>query len=1163
MPPKRKSTPQPIDRPLSRAYLRGFTGWSTAYPPGVSEPTSLRIMENMWVDRNQSLAVRPGLRYVSFLESPDLDQVTDMRPGVAVDRPMVGTQEPFYTATGDKALLFGVREEDGTVGFRAILFTGAETVVYPLTSPLIGFTIPQGAAVLNFSAATTHIEYLQIDNKIIAMSDAGEPVRIFFVGAEKVAKKINPIVRPTWDDEDKLSVLHPSKAWIDKQAYTYTINELPNPSFEAGTAYWTPDGCKIEVSSPDGVSGSRALKVTSRPTRTNIQTSPLEKVDINGFPGWHSSKDWGNPDLSKSGPYMKVTDKKGKGKFLAYGSKLTYGVREGQQYKVALYYNHGAHVDPLVEFSFYNAAGAKIGKSTQFELPRAKGSDPLRYVSPAVQAPDACVAMRMKVGGRNNETSGTFVKVKQIVLCREGEDTSPFDGNSGADYFWMGAQRESASVFHPPRSVSITSGRGSLPAAAAATGSIYTKGAGGEAISLILQQFDRNDVLLKSTQSSGTVGAAWTRLEEAEATTDSKAASGNLRLTIDALDRGSAVFVDAAMMNAGALVAYFDGDTPPAPATTHAWTGGAHTSTSVKTVYTEIPDLPAANTPAGNSLVSSEEDKNTYKVAFFYSFENEVGESAPSKITEIRVMRPWSNWLWQKPGATGEPDGGETATADLCADQLTATIPAAVYAQALAEGAIKWNLYVMTWSDQEPVPVTASLAKTIDLRGAPEHKDAGWANITPARSIGINEAVLPTANNRMNYSDPPRSRTGLVAGDRLIMLGDPRDLATIRWTSNRPGEYTNFTASRGGGRKTLTTGNLHIPADVVLWQNPQSVDTLTILCTGSDGRSISYYMMPASINAQSGSTQVMGFEETTSTPGTLSPYGNEVLNNALFRPLDRAVLKSSANNYNISHKTQTDKISNMWQRLWSKEWIMSGQLDNRLYYLVHNPLGAVLEPGCRGNEIWVMDVSSDNGHWSRMLVQAAALRVFNIGPDEVLGVTKPDGLYYLDPTARLDDYVAEERWVLQRPIPWRFETNTQGANRAHDAWAHVQQVNVTLGNFLGAMRYGVRGYDLNGFQLTFEKEFIAEGVDENDGFMWDVDDMLLIRRDMKEWFLFGSSVEGLEGWGSLGYTQYRYTPVSVNVGYEFGSVETFEYGSNPEGYSLNGIPLTYMDYERP
>ena len=39
MPPKTK-IPAPIDRPLSRAYLREFTGWSTAYPPGLSEPTS-------------------------------------------------------------------------------------------------------------------------------------------------------------------------------------------------------------------------------------------------------------------------------------------------------------------------------------------------------------------------------------------------------------------------------------------------------------------------------------------------------------------------------------------------------------------------------------------------------------------------------------------------------------------------------------------------------------------------------------------------------------------------------------------------------------------------------------------------------------------------------------------------------------------------------------------------------------------------------------------------------------------------------------------------------------------------------------------------------------------------------------------------------------------
>lgn len=1164
MPPKAK-TPPPIDRPLSRAYLRAFTGWSTAYPPGTSEPNSLRIMENMMVDRNQALQVRPGLRYLSFTTSPDINRVTDKVPGKAVGLQMIGTQEPFYTANGDKALLFAVREADQTVGWRAILFSDGETVVHSLTSSKIGFSIPQGTSVLNFSSKTTHVEYLQIDNRIVAMSDAGEPIRVFFVGAEKVAKRINSIEVPGWSESHKLAIVHPNKAWIDKQAWSVTRNEIPNPSFESGFSSWTLDNCTGEIAGSPAIagSGSRVLKLMSAPTRTNLQTNPLESVDVHGYTGWHPHKDWGDPELSKSAGYMKVSDKKGKGTFLAYGAKLTYGVAPGQRYVVALDYSNGTNVQPIVVLTFYNAAGAKIGASTSLEMPPS--STATRFVSSAVTAPESTVAMRVSVGGRNQATAGTFVKVKSIVLCKEGESTAAFDGSSGANYFWTGTARESASVFHPPVSVSVSSPRLPIPAAGAACGSGYIKG-GGHGASVSLAQYDKNGALLTTTSTAGTAGGTWTRISEGEATTNAQAAQGVVKFTFDAVAKGDAVYVDAAMLENGVSTpsTYYDGDTPPTSGTLYSWDGTPHLSASIRSIYTVVPDIPVANTPAATSLISSDSTKNVYKVAAFYTFENEVGESAASMIGEVRVMRPWSNWLWQLPGATGEPNGGATTNPMLCSDQLAFTVPSAVYAQALVEGATKWNLYVMSWSDQEPVPVVATLAASQDLRGAPLHKDAGWLTITPQRKIGLNDAILPTADNRENYSRPPRSRTGLVAGDRMILVGDPADLATIRWTSNRPGEYLNFTPSRGGGAKTLTTGNLHIPADVVLWQNPQSVDTLAILCMGSDGRSISYYMMPANINAQSGSTSVMGFEETTSTPGTLSPYANEVLNNALYRPLDRALLKSTANNYNISHKTQTDKIANMWQRLWSKQWIMSAQLDNRLYYLVHNPLGEVLEAGCKGNEIWVYDISGgEAGHWSRFLIQANALRVFNVGPREVLGVTRPDGLYYLDSTARVDDYVASNLDVLQRPIPWRFETNTQGANRAHDAWAHLQQVGVTLGNFLGTMRYGIRGYDLNGKQLTFEKEFTASGVDENDGYTWDVDDVLLIRRDMKEWFLFGSSVDGEEGWGCLSYAQYRYTPVSVNVGYEFGSVETFEYGSNPAGYSENGIPLTYMDYTKP
>ena len=58
--PAKKSVPAPIDRPLSKAYLRQFTGWSTAYPPGLSDPASCRDMQNVMVDRSKGISVRPG-----------------------------------------------------------------------------------------------------------------------------------------------------------------------------------------------------------------------------------------------------------------------------------------------------------------------------------------------------------------------------------------------------------------------------------------------------------------------------------------------------------------------------------------------------------------------------------------------------------------------------------------------------------------------------------------------------------------------------------------------------------------------------------------------------------------------------------------------------------------------------------------------------------------------------------------------------------------------------------------------------------------------------------------------------------------------------------------------------------------------------------------------
>lgn len=582
---------------------------------------------------------------------------------------------------------------------------------------------------------------------------------------------------------------------------------------------------------------------------------------------------------------------------------------------------------------------------------------------------------------------------------------------------------------------------------------------------------------------------------------------------------------------------------------------------------------PTANTASANSLVSSTAANNTYNFGYFYTFENELGESRASQMTVIRAQRPWSQWQFKTPNSDGSPSATTTSDARKAADQLVVRLPGSLLEEGQSQGAVAWNLYMVTWSDQGAIPVEGTLIGSRDMtEPGYSYNTHNWIQHTPVAANYDITAPLPTADAE-NYSTPSSAAQGYVAGDRVILVNDRQNSARIRWSSNQLGEYTNFSSSKGGGFKTLTAGNLLVPAAVKLWQNPQSVDTLVVLCRGVDGYSTSYYMAPAAVSGQTGSTAIMGFEETTATPGTVSPWGVEVVNQALYHPLDEQLMKSTASNYNISHKTMTDQISNRWIELLDKQNIVSASMDNRLYYIVTNPDGAEVEPGCMGNEIWVLDVSGPNPVWNRWLIQANSLHKLEMHGKLYMAVVRPDAIFILDELATMDQY-SNSGETSTRAIPWRMEMNTQGANRAHDAWSHVQQVNITLGNFMGRMRYGIRGLDRHGKQVEFSK--VTKDLDVVDlstrPAPWDIEDFLLVKRELREWRLFAESVSDSNGvrlsYGQINLVQYRYTPASVNIGSEFGSVETFEYGraaapSDPDAsLAPNGVPSPYVDFTR-
>lgn len=1162
--------PAPIDRPLSKAYLREFTGWSTEFPPGLSDPTSLRLMENVMINRDGSARVRPGLRFLSYGVLP-----TDDLPGEAFGLECVGTHEVFFLNDGSKAYLFAVRELDGTVGFRVLQLNNAGSLVITLAEA--DFDVPQTEAILNFGPSTTYVKYVQIDNKIFALSNAGEAMRLFNVGSNKVARKLTSVERPDWATADKLSIVHPDAVWILGGTPISTRRNLfRNPSFEGPlTLLSSHPRAQVEQVAGDQMHRSKALRIRTTPTRTNYAGDPLTNIPFTPVDSWWK-KGVRAASIGASGGALRVNVSSGAVNRNSYLDNPRIAVSPGEVYWVAFdAVGASNNVQNFrIAVDFYNASGSKVGETI-----RQYGPDKTfnRHVFGPFTVPPNAVSFRPQPYANIDTKSSAWWSLKNVAIVKDGESTSVFSGDSGTGYYWTGTPYESPSIFHPEADAYAITDNATVVAGTTYTVSASVMCSDVKDARIGVRWYDASGALVSwatSTTTSLATPSVYTRLDVTD-TAPVGAVTGRFFTQVDGLARDQSYFTDAIMLEpASSVDTYFDGNTASVAQTITGWDGTPDASSSTSTTYDDPVAPPTAETPTADTLISSDPEANDFSFGFFYSFSNEIGESAASQITQIKAQRPWSQWLWVKPDTNGDPTTTPTMDADEACDQFTAIIPEAAFDQAVSQGATHWTLYALTWSDQEVVPTTAVQVGTKSISDTPDYDLDGWIRVT-SQSFALSEemAPLPTESSRFNYSNPSRAGQGLVASDRMILVYDPVDAAVIRWSSNLQGDYTNFTASKGGGYKTLTSGNLFVPACVKLWQNPQSVDTLTVLCMGVDGYSTGYYMAPAQVAQQSEATNIMGFEETTATPGTTSPYGCEVLNNALYHPLDEQLMKSTANNYNISHKSMTEQIQRQWSQLARKHQVVSSQLDNRLYYIVNNPNGEPVQVGQNGNEVWVLDTATDGGTWSRWLVQGHSLRKIEYGGQVYMSLVSKNGIYFFDPGLSMDDYVDADGLVQERPIPWLLETNTQGANRAHDAWCRLQQAQILVGNFVGTMRYGIRSWDLHGQPVEVSKIIRnLEDVDIEAELPFDYEDQLRIGRDLKEWFLFAESVTDEDGAvlhssGQVSAVQYRYTPVTVNVGYDYGSVETFEYARATANWSErttdNGVPTPFNDTRRP
>lgn len=1167
MPPKARP-PAPIDRPLSKAYLREFGGWSTAFPPGLSEPNSIRVMENVQVTREGAARVRPGLRSYMRTKAP---------------LPIVGSHEIFYLPSG-KAYLVAVREtvdvgtadEREIVGFRVIGTDSTGTIVMD-TLANFGFTVPSDPNVLSFTSATTYVKYLQIDNKIFALSNAPEGMLMFWVGEEKKAKKLQSITRPGWNTADKLTAVHPNSGWVLGNVPSSTRRNIcTNPDFETNVVGWSEgNAASYMYRSTVHSVGEYGLAVQSRQTRTNWATSPLHNVASTGTTGWTGQR----AVLSVSGSAMRITDTVGStGATYCYAISAMLPVAAGQRFAFAFDLVSSANVLKRRGWiAFYRSNGDHISTvDVMNTTEKANG----RKKSAVFSVPTQAKFARILIGHEPTSRSLTGrIDIKDVWFGYDSEASTAMDGSDGTYYFWEGAVNGSRSVYQQPLDIFAYSAN--YPVTPGDwTVSADVRGTVGRQVELEIRSLNASGTMTLAVRTTATGTGAHVRLTRT-ITVPSGSTRVQVRVIMRAAQRADRLYADAVMVNSGSSAGtYFSGATPNAGTSRRKWDGAAHASTSTEEVYDPI--LPTAQVPADGDLVSSNQTKNKYSYSFFYTISNELGESAASQVTSIKAQRPWTTWIWK------DPTGADTNDPNKCDDQLVVTMPLEVFTNAVAAGATKWSAYYWYQGPNDAPAVTAIRFAEIDLTKDPTHAQHGWARLTPQQvKLGMGDPLIPSESTRVNASNPVKGSTGIVAADRLILVGNPADPARVTWSSAAPGDYHNFSPLLGGGTKQFTSGNLYITGCIKLWQNPQSVDTLTILNFGDDGRSNAYYMQPAQITSLSESIAVMGFEEVTSLPGTVSPYGVEVVSNGLYHPLYHGLFKSTANNYNISTKCVSDSISNMWRTLQNPHRIVAAQLDSRIYYLVHNIFGETLQANCRGNEVWVIDLAATTPTWSKWNVQGNSLRAMDIDNVVMMSIVHPDGIFCFSEDRYSDECFDETTGLLDDvPIKWYLETNTQGANRAHDAWANLQQANIVVGNFLGEMRYGIRGHDVNGMDVEISKTVLSTNpppdlVTEADikaGFIMPTlapkerEDYMLVRKILKEWVFFAGSVNDTVsevevprfGGGQINLVQYRYTPATVNVGYEYGSVETFEYGQIylPEATTDSGTPKPYVDMSR-
>lgn len=414
----------------------------------------------------------------------------------------------------------------------------------------------------------------------------------------------------------------------------------------------------------------------------------------------------------------------------------------------------------------------------------------------------------------------------------------------------------------------------------------------------------------------------------------------------------------------------------------------------------------AASFGTGLTYATSVGTGTPYPVYYSVTFNGTIGQTANSPI-----LTGWTS--------IGRTDWAGTNTYGLTVTRNNAS----------PVGATSWNLWASSAASSGSIINDDMLliAGGLDLASV-SFPDNG--SLQP----DLNHGTAPNDNSTEGFI----ASYGTEIEGRLFLWGIKNDEYSLRIGGN-PGNAFDFTPNNGGYELTMNKGTNYFPTNLVSFRNSQSIPSLTMLYSNTQGTSKQAVISQSTINYGNYSFVVWGaVDQGRNVPAGASPYSVFSYNNSLYFPTNSAVMelttKPTVSLNTLAVNNISIPIANLYQSINADQLpnIIGDGIDDRMYF------SCAVNGFSYNNIILVYDYTDQNNpRWYPWNITQQWFGIISPPKSQVfLYVTQDNHIFKLQ-----QGFTAQDENSSGVPTPFAFGATgpLTGSNPDHSAYLALVQ----------------------------------------------------------------------------------------------------------------------------